>query len=308
MSVPDLNLLIVFDAVMRERNLRRAAIRLNRSQPAVSQAVARLRDLLADQLFRRTPAGVEPTPRAEAFWAEVREPIERLRDQLAPETFDPRAARGEVRIGLADDVLTLGFTTLVSMVRDEAPGLVLRAIETDHQSVWGQVRTGLIDMGVTVADPPPRGLAGSVLANQRFVVLHRADMAPPQTLATYVAGEHVSVSFSGGEPGYVDRRLEALGHRRSVIAWTPRFAAIPDLIARTGAIATLPEPIAAAFVVGGAVAMAACPFDLPEVSVWHCWHLRRQADPLNRWARGHIDAVMTQVLSIRARPVGEQTR
>lgn len=153
-------------------------------------------------------------------------------------------------------------------------------------------------MGVTVADPPPRGLSGRVLANQRFVVLHRADLAAPQTLAAYLKRDHVSVSFSGGEQGYVDRRLEAIGCRRNVIAWTPRFTAIPDLVARTGAIATLPEPIAAAFSADGVAAMAACPFDLPEVSVWQCWHLRRQADPLNRWVRGHIDTVMKQALAV----------
>lgn len=221
MSNPDLNLLVVFDAVMRERNLRRAAERLNRSQPAVSQSVARLRDIFADQLFRRTPAGVEPTPRAEALWEGIREHVEGLRNQLVTEIFDPREACGEVRIGLADDVHALGFSDLVSNVRAGAPGLVLRVVETDHQSVWHQVRTGLIDAGVTVAGPPPRGLAGKVLANQKFVVLHRSDIAPPTTLDAYLVREHVSVSFSEGDKGYVDQRLEALGRQRNVIAWTP---------------------------------------------------------------------------------------
>lgn len=298
MSTPDLNLLLVFDAVMRERNMRRAAERLNRSQPAVSQAVARLRDLFGDQLFRRVPTGVEPTPRAEAAWADMREPLERLYDQLVPSMFDPRAARAHLRIGLADDVHLLAFPEIVSELTAASPHLTVTAVETDHRSVWVQVRSGLIDIGVSVAPPPPKGLAAEVLLNQRFVVLHRADMAPPLTLSAYLERQHIALGFSDGVPGYVDARLNELGQARAVIASTPRFATIADLVVRTGAVATLPEPVARFFTRSGGVALAACPFELADTPVRLAWHLRRQSDPLNRWARERLNAVLVRTLRL----------
>jgi DNA-binding transcriptional LysR family regulator len=198
---------------------------------------------------------------------------------------------------LADDVHLLAFPELVSGVRAGAPHVVLTALETDHQSVWSQVRSGLVDIGVTVASPPPKGLAGKVLLTQRFVVVHRSDVAPPTTIADYLGRPHVAVGFSGGQPGYVDARLEELGRVRNVIAWTPRFGTIADLVIRTGAIATVPDPIARAFALRGGVSTAPCPFDLPDVPLRLAWHLRRQSDPLNSWARAHIERIVTKLMS-----------
>lgn len=299
MSAPDLNLLLVFDAVMRERNLRRAAVRLNRSQPAVSQAVARLRDIFADQLFCRVPSGVEPTPRAEAIWAEIEAPLRRLRDQLAPESFDARSVRAQLRLGLSDDVQMLFFPDIVAAVRSQAPYLVLAGVEIDHQSIWGHVRSGLIDIGVSVAAPAPRGLADKVLFNQSFVILHRADQVPPTTLADYVRRHHVGVGFSAGQAGYVDGRLKELGTERNVIAWAPQFAGLGSIVLRTGGIATLPEPLAHLFEQAGGMAVAQCPFELASVPVRLCWHLRRQADPLNCWVRAQIEATISKATAVQ---------
>jgi LysR family transcriptional regulator, mexEF-oprN operon transcriptional activator len=299
MNIPDLNLLLVFDAVMRERNLRRAAVRLNRSQPAVSQAVARLRDIFADQLFCRVPSGVEPTPRAEAIWAEIEAPLSRLRDQLAPESFDARSARAQLRIGLSDDVQMLFFPDIVAAVRSEAPNLVLVGVEVDHQSIWGHVRSGLIDIGVSVAAPAPKGLADKVLFNQSFVILHRADQAPPTTLEDYLRRHHLGIGFSVGQAGYVDGRLKEIGNDRNVICWAPRFAGLGSLVLRTGAIATIPEPLAHMLAQAGGMAVANCPFELASVPVRLGWHLRRQADPLNFWVRALIATTIGEAMAVQ---------
>lgn len=301
----DLNLLIVFDAVMAERNLRRAAERLNRSQPAVSQSIARLRDLWTDQLFRRTPRGVDPTPRAEAIWQDIRAPLRELRARLSPSGFVPAQVRSELRLGLSDDVHTLAFAEIVSALRRAAPHLKLRLIEVDHQSVWPQVESGFVDLAVSVCEPAPKGLAARIIHNQDFVVVRRADLPPPRTLKAYLAQAHVAVGFSYEQMGYTDRRLEALGVARNVIAWTPRFAAIPDLIMRTGALATMPEPIARFFARSGGVALSPLPFAQASVSISLCWHLRRHTDPLNAWAREVIEKTveknLTAALSSEAR-------
>jgi LysR family transcriptional regulator, mexEF-oprN operon transcriptional activator len=297
MSTPDLNLLLVFDTVMRERNLRRAAIRLNRSQPAVSQAIARLRDMFADQLFRRVPTGVEPTPRAEAIWTEIERPLSQLRDRVAPDYFDPRSVRAQLRLGLSDDVQMLFFPKIVATLRSEAPGLVLAGVEIDHQSIWGHVRSGLVDIGVTVAPAAPKGLVDKVLFSQPFVILHRADTPPPTTLAEYLKRYHLGVGFSAGQLGYVDGRLQELGYDRDIIAWVPSFGTLGDLVIQTGAIATIPEPLARSLAQRGGMALNPCPFDLSSVPVRLGWHLRRHGEPLNRWARARIELAITAVMN-----------
>lgn len=295
MSVrPDLNLLIVFDAIMSERNLRLAAERLGRSQPSVSQSVARLRDILGDRLFEKTPKGVRPTPRAEALWLEVRDPLQVITQALTHSDFDPRTINEEVTIGLADDVHEIAFAHLVSRIREQAPALTLRVREVDHQSLWQDVGDGRVDLAVSVGPPPPKGLGSFILFEQAFLILHRPDVSPPVSLKAYLKASHVAVGFRENQEGYTDQRLAAMGHRRQVIAWTPRFASIPDLVARTGAIATMPTPIARLHASRFLLGVASLPFNLDPVPVRLCWHERRRTDPLNAWLRAQVGAVVEE--------------
>lgn len=297
----DLNLLVVFDAVMAERNLRKAAERLHRSQPAVSQSVARLRHLFADRLFEKIPTGVRPTPRAEALWLEIRDPLKALADTVTGGEFDPATVRGEVPIGLSDDIHSLALPGLVDRLRVEAPRLSCRAVEVDHRNVWHEIETGGVDVAVTVAPAPPRGLAASVLFEQRFVVLARSDMRAPTTLGHYLRATHVAVGFTGRERGYTDERLAAMGEERRVIAWTPRFSMIADLVRRTGAIATMPEPIARRDAARYGLHVARVPFELQPAPVRLCWHERRRADPANAWLRERLaDVVRREVAFVDA--------
>ncbi len=295
MSVrPDLNLLIVFDAIMSERNLRLAAERLGRSQPAVSQSVGRLRDILGDTLFEKTPRGVRPTPRAEALWQEIRDPLHIITQALTHSDFDPSTIEQEVTIGLADDVHEIAFAHLVSQISEQAPGLILRVREVDHQSLWQDVGDGRIDLAVSVGPPPPKGLGASVLFEQPFLILHRPDISPPVSLKAYLKATHVAVGFREEEAGYTDQRLAAMGYNRKVIAWTPRFASIPDLVARTGAIATMPAPIAQWHAARFSLGVAGLPFNLDSVPVRLCWHERRRTDPLNTWLREQVRTVVEE--------------
>ena len=281
----DLNLLVVFDTVMAERNMRVAAERLNRSQPAVSQSIARLRDIFADRLFEKTPEGVQPTPRAEAIWAELRDPLQRVRQVVDHVDFDPKTFSGEVTLGLSDDMHALACAEIVSFLRNRAPTLSVRTHEVDHLRVWELVKNGAVDLAVTVATRAPRGLAESTLIRQDWKVLRRADVAAPRTLASYVRHNHVAIGFSGGAPGYTDLKLDQIGAKRNVIAWTPRFASIPDLVVRTGALATMPEPIARKFLGQGGLALSKPPFDLEPTQIKLCWHERLRYDPVSQWLR-----------------------
>ncbi len=295
MTNPDLNLLVVFDAVMAERNLRKAAERLHRSQPAVSQSVARLRDVFGDVLFEKTPTGVRPTPRAEALWAEMRGSVRTLSQLMTGEGFDPETVTGEIILGLADDIHALCFAEIVSAIREAAPNAAVRVVEVDHQTVWASVRSGEVDLAVSVAGPAPRGVGDRVLLEQDFVLVVRSDMTPPTTLSKYLKATHVAVGFRDREEGYIDERLTAMGKRREILAWTPRFASIRDLVIRLGAVATMPEPIARTFEAAGGITLAKVPFDVQPVPIRMGWHERRRNDALNEWLRSIVACAVSRV-------------
>jgi LysR family transcriptional regulator, mexEF-oprN operon transcriptional activator len=297
MSKTDLNLLIAFDTIMSERNLRIAGERLGRTQPAMSGIVARLRDHFGDRLFVRTPTGVVPTPRAEAIWSDIRDPLAAIASVMAPVSFDPAGFCGEVTIGLSDDFELLVLPRLLTHLRAEAPGIHVRAIEVDHRSATDRILDGTADVVLSaLASESVKGVARADLFRMPFVVLYEHDSPAPDTLANYVARDHVGIAFSDGDRGFVDgARLEA--GAGTLIAASPRFAAIPGLISATGGVATLPGPIALYLARSGSLATCPCPLPLPTVDVGVLWHERRRHDLANRWLR---EVVRETTLEIRS--------
>lgn len=297
MSKTDLNLLIAFDTIMSERNLRIAGERLGRTQPAMSGIVARLRDHFGDRLFVRTPTGVTPTPRAEAIWADIRDALSVIANVMAPESFDPAAFHGEVTIGLSDDFELLVLPRLLTRLREEAPGILVRAIEVDHRSAAGRIVDGTADVALSALAPDNvKGVARVNLFRMPFVVLYEHGSPTPDTLATYVTRDHVGIAFSDGDRGFVDgaRREAGAG---ALVATSPRFAAIPGLISATGGVATLPGPIAIHLARSGNFETCSCPLTLPTVDVGVLWHERRRHNPANSWLR---EIVRETALEIRS--------
>lgn len=292
----DLNLLLVFDAVMTERNFRRAAEKLGRTQPAVSQSVRRLRDVFADPLFLKAPEGATPTPRAEELWRALCEPLAAVRRAAAPDTFEPSTVEGEIALALSDDLELLALPEVAKRLAEAAPRLSLRAIEADHQSAARLLAEGAADLCLTVAEPA-RGLVREELYRQPFVILHKRGAKAPSTLAAYCALRHVAVAFSGGAPGYTDRRLAELGRTRRLVATSPRFAALPGLVSATDAVATLPAPVARLLARRWSLAVSPVPFDLPAVPVCLLWHERRRRDPRTLWLRDLVRAAALKARS-----------
>ena len=292
----DLNLLLVLDAVMAERNLRRAGERLGRSQPAVSQAVARLRDVTGDRLFDRTPAGVAPTARAERLWAEIRDPLARLRAAMGATAFDPATATGEAAIGLSDDARILFWPAIARAIHAGAPGLTLRAVSTDHARVLDDLSGGHLDLAVTVAGQPPPGLGAAILLRDDFVLLHPADAPPPRTARAYAAAPQLAFVFGEERPAHADEALAAMGEGRRVVARVDRFDAVPDMVRTLGAVVALPSRIAARFARTPGVALAALPVPFPPAVTKLCWSQKHRNDALNAWLRERTGAAVAGTL------------
>ncbi|RYF76188.1 MAG: LysR family transcriptional regulator, partial [Comamonadaceae bacterium] len=239
----DLNLLRVFDEVMAERSMTRAARNLAITQPAVSNALRRLRDLLGDELVRRSGAGIEPTSRALALWPAVRESLRQLQDTLSPSAFEPALAENTFVLTMADATASELIPGLMRILEADAPGLSVRVLPLATRDPRRLLEEENADIAVgyfpsVLADMTARAQAGTALPFEsqqlylgQYVCVMRRNhplAAGPLTLDAFCTARHLLVSFSGRPWGFVDEALATLGRERRVVLTVNQFfTAVP---------------------------------------------------------------------------------
>lgn len=287
---PDLNLLLVFDALMMERHVGRAAQRLHRSQPAVSQALARLRDLYGDALFTRCARGLAPTLRAQQIWAEVQDPLQRLRDTFAPRGFDPATARLRMTFGAADDVELLLLPGLITALRHKAPDARFDVQPTDWQVASDDLLRGKFDIAFTIAPDGPIGIERETLMETGFSRLYDPAMVTPANpaLPWYLDSEHVVVTFSDGRPTFISDYFRALGQPRRRAVSTRSILSTPHYVMGTRAVATMPTPIAQLLAQRYGLASVPLPLEAWRIDYSMLWHKKRVSDPMLQWVLEEI--------------------
>jgi DNA-binding transcriptional LysR family regulator len=297
----DLNLLVCFDALLAERNVTRAAERIGITQSAMSHNLGRLRDLLRDELFVRTPRGMEPTPRARALSAFVGAVLAEVQSHLLDrQEFDPATAQRAFRIGVPDNLETLLMPPLLDAFRCEAPGLAVRVRSVDRFQALEALERNEMDLGIGRFRDGTTLHKRRVLFPEGFLVLYnpaRVRVCEPITLEEYVALPHALASLREDLRGVADDALEALGHTRRVVLSTPHFLAIPAIIKASGTIATLPAAFARSAARSLGLATSPVPFELPGFQVSMLWHASYDRDPAHRWLRDKVAACMRQILT-----------
>src|SRR6188768_593695 len=234
----DLNLLRVFDQVMAERNLTRAARNLAMTQPAVSNALNRLRDALGDRLVSRSGYGVEPTPRALALWPAVADALRQLESSVAPGQFVPTEANTTFTLAMADATAAEVVPGLVEILEREAPGVSIRTVPLTTRDPRRLLDEGTVDLAVgffpaVLADLTAQAQGGGMAAfdhqrlyNGEYVCVMRKGHPlerGPLTLKRYCAAHHLLVSFSGRPYGFIDEQLASLGRQRRVVLTVNQF-------------------------------------------------------------------------------------
>jgi DNA-binding transcriptional LysR family regulator len=293
----DLNLLRVFDAVMAEGSLTRASAGLAMTQPAVSQALRRLRETVGEDLFVRVAHGVRPTPHAEALWPQVRAALGALRQALVPGDFDPRRDPVQLRIAMADATAALLAPALVARIEEDEALVNLRVLPLTTRDPRRLVESGDADLAVgyfpelvttIVAQGRDSHLLHARLYESRYVCVMRSGHPLAQralTLDEYCAAHHLLVSFSGRPHGYVDEALASLGRQRRVVLTVNQFFTAGRVVARSNLLAVLPEGFVEATGYGHELVIRELPMALQPVHVEMIWHLRHDADPAHRWLR-----------------------
>jgi DNA-binding transcriptional LysR family regulator len=302
----DLNLLRVFDAVMRERSVTRAGEQIGLSQPAVSAALNRLRFPLDDQLFVRRGNELSPTPRAEALAEPVREAMAGLeRALIGDRRFDPATIERTYTLLGADFFSMMLMPALSERLAAQAPGVRLRLLDSGMAGIDRMLQDDAIDVGMEAYEAkPPEWVSHQRLFHAPFVIaaarslpaLVEAGVKPGERLPLdlFCSLPHALRTKDGGFYGRVDEALAKVGRSRRVVLGLPHFYAVALAAARGGLIAAIPRPLADVFAEGLGLSCYEPPMETPAPEVHMFWHRRHDANPAHRWLRDQIVAALRQ--------------
>jgi len=291
----DLNLLVAFDALLTERSVTKAANRVGLGQSAMSHNLARLRILFDDELLVRAADGMRPTPRAVALLEPVRTALAGIQALVRrTDAFDPATAERTFRIGLPDSVEMLVGPKLLETACEEAPGIRFRFYSTDGRQLLEELDADNIDVGIGIGTFPDGQVHHKrrVLASDTYLCMFKAErigLKPPISLKDYVRLPHVLTSLRKGERGVVDDALEKIGLARKVALTTPRFVAVPFLVAGAPVITTMHARLARIFSRELDLTLSPVPIELPEVTISMLWHASYDGDQGHVWLRNAIE-------------------
>lgn len=288
----DLNLLVAFDILAREGSVTRAAVRLGLGQSAMSHTLGRLRLAFDDELFTRTPTGMQPTPRALALIEPIREALARVEAIVAPpQAFDPATSEREFRIGLPDSTEVLLVPRLMAHLRAVAPGVRLLLRTMDRIRILQDLDAGRVDLGIGLFEDGGAQHKRRLLHRDNYLCIFNPELvgvSPPISLEDYVRLPHVLTSLVESAHGVVDVALAKLGLTRTIALTSPRFTAVPFVVREAPVIATMHARVARFFAGAMGLSVSPAPVELPDIAISMIWHASFDADPGHRWLRETI--------------------
>jgi DNA-binding transcriptional LysR family regulator len=290
----DLNLIPPLDALLRLKNVTKAAIETGMSQPAMSRALSRLRDLQDDPLLVRSGRGYVLTPRAEAIQPEVTRAVEHLRAIWQRQRFDPGAVERIVRFAATDTHTVLLLPRLMARLAKEAPGVVLRA-ESYRDDSFARLESGALDFAFALAGTPlpPGAYSETVLRDALALVMRRNHPAAKKKwrIADYGRFAHAGVAMMGDGQSEIDALLARHGVTRRIALVTPHFIAALAAVAATDLVTTISAAFARRFARTFDLTLREPPFgDTAIETTFVCSHVRAN-DPFLIWLRGLIREV-----------------
>lgn len=288
----DLNLLVVFHHLLVERRVSKVADNLGISQPAVSNSLAKLRKLFGDELFLRTPKGMEPTPFADQLAESVSYALAMIHSGVNQRTsFDPSTAQRSFTIGMTDIGEITFLPALIERLHRDAPGVVLSTVRNAAINLRDELESGKVDLGIGLLPQLKAGFFQRRLFSQRYVCLmrrgHRLDKRRI-TLAEYAAAEHLVVVSAGTGHGKVDELLQRSGVARQVRLTVPHYVSVGHILQGSDLVTTVPERLADRLLEPFGLAKVPHPARLPDIAINVFWHAKYHRAPANRWLRGIV--------------------
>jgi len=285
----DLNLLVVFNQVLLDRSASVAAEKLNMSQPAVSNALRRIRKLLKDELFIRTSKGMEPTSYALHLAEPVAYALNTLQTALSSsESFDPRTSTRTFHLVMSDIGEMYFMPPLMDRLSRCAPQIQIHTHRPSSGNIKEAMESGALDLALGLMPHLQAGFFQKRLFRQRYVCLFRRGhpvAKSPMTLAQFSKLEHVGVTAPNTGHGEIDSLLDRAGVVRRIRLVVPHFIAVGHILQSTDLIATLPERYANRSKQPFDLIVSPHPVNLPQISINMFWHGKYNRDPDNMWLR-----------------------
>ena len=291
----DLNLFVVLDAIYREGNITRASQALKLSQPALSHALGRLRELLKDPLFVRQGSGMVPTPLTRNLIGPVRQALQTLELHVRQsQRFDPGQTHRMFHLGLRDVFEATILPALVRTLQDQAPGIDLISVRTDRRTLEADLAAGALDLALDIPLPTGDSIRQTRVFRDRLIVMVRAEhpvLRDELTLAGYLSQTHILVSSRRQGWGLEDFELNREGYRRRIGLRCQHYFAACRVVSQTDWLLTMPEQYAR--IANAQFDNRIFPFPLPTqpLDVHLYWHANVDYDPANQWLRGQCIAL-----------------
>lgn len=289
----DLNLLIVFDALMSERHLTRASRRIGLSQPAMSAALARLRRVTGDELFVRSANGFSPTPRALDLSRPLRHALETVGQALEfADEFDHTTSQAVFTVALSDHPTHCLLPGLVARISSQAPSVDIRARSfRDRHDAIALLDNGSVDVAIGVSPGNEARILYEPLFEETFVGIARSDdvkIASFSDVEQFAAATHILVSPEADDQGVVDDALAKYGRTRRIGLTVATMYAVPELVLKTGYISTLMQGVVTTSNLSEQLAVFPLPIDLAPIGFHLLWHRRSDSHPAHKWFRTQI--------------------
>lgn len=288
----DLNLLVIFQHLFTERRVSTVAEKLALTQPAVSNALSRLRRMTGDELFLRTGRGMEPTPYASQLAEPIAYALATIRDTLERKLeFIPAESTRKFTIAMTDIGEIHFLPRLMSRLAAIAPGVTISTVRNTSSTLSDEMEAGRVDLAIGLLPHLKAGYFQRRLFKQRYVCFFRAGHALDKrtmSLKDFENAQHVAVVAGGTGHTVVDETIERRGIRRRIMLTVPHFVALGHILASTDMIATVPERYARESTQPFGLKALPHPVPLPEFGVNLFWHAKFNKEPGNRWLRGVV--------------------
>ncbi len=299
----DLNLLMVFEAIERERSVTGAGSALNLSQPAVSHALTRLRRQLGDRLFVRSPAGMVPTPRASEMVGPIRQAIVQLRSALRLESFDPATSRQTFSIAMNNFAAIVLAAPLAVACASRAPNvrLVIRPGGTlDTEALLGR---GVLDIAIRAMGEGGRGRSRLLLRDRHVAVMRRGHprAAATLTMAALAGANHLKITSVDEDDRFIDRKLAQVRLSRAIVLEAPYLAA-SGVLGASDLVAVMAQRIAAELCRAAPLVARPLPFRGPPIQIGMMWTDIHDDKPGHGWLRALVQSVADESAAVDPGP------
>lgn len=306
MRPQELKLLVIFDAIMTEKSVTQAAKRLSMTQPAVSNAVSRMRVLWKDKLFVPDGRRIQPTTYASSLWGQVRGSLNHINQVIQPEEFDAKSAKRTFRIALPDIALDALWLDLIKLFEKEATGLNLHAVPYTIARTKSILDSEDVDLVIGQSNRSLDNVSTEHLFDTSYVCVMRKEHPLTKKLLTieeFALADHLLISLSGDISSPTDQALHQRGLTRRIAFTVNSFSSAVPIIKESNLIAILPTDLIHKYLAGGELAITRPPVDIPHSSIAMLWHKRQDADKGLIWLRKHIKQIFVNRRALQVEQV-----